>query len=56
MKAFVIRIATGIHMQASPQQARNGNAFEMTAILIKMFIGIHMQGSHQQARKGNALK
>ena len=35
MKAFVIRIASGIHMQATPQQAREGNAFEMHAVFKK---------------------
>ena len=56
MIACLMKIAIGIHTQASPQQARNGHALEMNAVLIKRSIGIHMQGSYQQARKGNALE
>ena len=50
MNALLMRVAIGTHMQAGPQQARNGHALEMDADLIIMFSGIHMQGSHQQAR------
>ena len=56
MNAVLVQVSIGIHMRASPQQAREGNAFEMHAVLIQMSIGVHMQASPQQAREGNALK
>ena len=40
MNALSMKIFIGIHMQASPQQASEGNAFEINAILIKISLGI----------------
>jgi hypothetical protein len=40
MNALSMEISIGIHMQPSPQQASEGNAFEINAILIRISIGI----------------
>ena len=48
MNAILVKNSIGIHMQASPQQAREGHALEIHEVLIKISIGIHMQASPQQ--------